>query len=743
MARFTTATFTTASCAGSGGTVDHELTIPSNTLDIGRLKITPSDATGDNIVQIFRTAARGLSDLLYTTDRWTAASFCDPADISGNEYNQGWLVPYFDKDESLKLHFRFTNYHTSAKTFAVEVDYEYVATDDPGIVGAPEGLVVQATANGLTILTGVLAQRNTATIYEAEFRAKRIGVGDVLKNQDLRLVSEGGTFIPDGVDNLSVTGLTAIPGGRNYTFTSADQGRWYYAWRLKNSVGWSRWSDGNVYPQNVGNWVLTQTYEDTGPPSDWEVWLEEGTVTGTVIVHATRPKVNGNNLLWWLVQVKDGDTGAWITLDANTSPSEVHYDGSATAHTRDATDASKITKATSGWGAAVPGDLILLDYRAVTPLDFGVNFCQWGTVDRIDGNALYVNGGWNPANLTNITLKIVKPPWNWTGNGYLGLESNRGMWGAGPENNGLGAGWILGNQATEFVSGEIQIPTTITKPEARVWFQNTFCRSDNNRHSSGMSGGTALIVAPVSWTDFNNRKYWLPIYPAPTWATLTFDEVTGEVSMQGTGGGVQYHHGICGVRSRFKLHPDITGAVEVYAKFTDFVLPVGLRNKVSGAGGTFFGFAVILNNQDRAKYNGSGVSIMTTETTSGNVMLDAVWYYQNWFPSSYLKDWNAFQYSRTANIARPTAGSTVEMKWTFGAAPYGYAGNARQTQSISYRVGESGSWTTTTPTWAGEGAQWELGALELFIGMMGNDRLQDAGAILNTVSVLKGMIEFC
>lgn len=741
MSRFATATFTTGLCAGNGGYLDHDLTIPSNTLDIGKIKVTPSDASGDNVVQIYGSSSRPLADLLYTTAKWQQALYVDPRDHVGDEYGQGWVCPYFDKNESLKLHFRFYNYHTSAKTFSVEVDYEYISTDDLGIVGAPEDLTVKAAANGLTILTGVIAKKNTATITEAEFRAIRLGVGDLIVNQDLRLVSEGGSFVPDGIDKLRVTGLVAGPNGCNYTFVSGDHGRWYYAWRLKNSVGWSRWSDGNAYSQNTPHWVRTQTYEDTGPPSDWEVWIEEGVGTGTIVVHATRPKVNGNNLLWWIVQIKDGDSGAWITLDNGASPSEVKYNGSATAHTLDSTDGSKLTKAESGWGSAVRGDLILLDVRGVVPLDFNVNYCLWGTVDRIEGNSLYVSGIWNSVQShTNLTLKIVKPPWEWAGGGYLGLESNQGMWGSGPENEGLGKGWILGDESTEFSTDAIQIPTTVKNPEARVWFQNLYSRSDDGRRSSGMQGGTALIKPPTNWYNFNDRRYWIPVYPGSAWGTLSFNGVTGKATMSCASNNT-YHAGISGVRARFRLHPDSTGRMEVYAKFTNVTLPVGTRAH-SGNAGDVFGIGIHVSNECSVTGNCVGCMLMTAGTDAGQVCLNAPFYWMGRTPNPYGGQYEPWYHAPSPNFARPTPGAIVELKWSFGVDPSSYWKYVRQTYAVSARVGGSGPYTSKTITWAQEGVTFAMGHMELFVGLAGNCKLAGGTATLEQVSIINGLCEF-
>lgn len=733
MGRFTTATFTTGSVAPGGGTLDYDLVILSNIIDICRIKITPSIATGNNIVAIYKTASRGGGDLLYVTEPWADTEFIDPADTSGVEFNQGWVCPYYDDDQSLKLHFRFTNNHTVAKTFDVEIDYEYSSLNESGVVGSPEDLRVTGIANGLTITTGCQAMKNTSTITEAEFRAIRL---DALNNsvpQDLRLVSEGGTFVPDGVDKLQVIDLFATPAGANYSFVSVSQGKWYYAWRLKNSVGWSRWSDGNINPSTVMDWVKTQAYSDTGAPSDWEVWLEEGPQANTVVVHATRPKVNGNTLMWWFAQVKDADSGSWIALDSGTAPSEVKYDGSLVAHAT--SDRCVITKNDGlGWGTAASGDLVLIDYRGLTPLDFGVNFCLWAQLKTVvDNNTIEIGGPMSElVNFSNLTIKIVKPPWSWTGSGYLGAEPNMGFWGSGPENDGLGPGWILGNDASEFSSNSFQIPAGVTNPEARVWFQNLNCRSDNNlTHSTGMGGGTALIKGPCSLSNFNDRNYWLPIYPMPSWGTLTFSKTDGSCLMATKTGNLSHHYGRSGIFSRFSVSVDELSQVSVYAKFTNVTLPVGIDSEDVLMVGIF-----VLGSLPNQGSSFDGAVAIVKGTDSSEISLNAPYVKSNIQKDISYAVAEPLWYPGTTTIPYPASGSTLELIWTRSASTY-----RLYTANNQYRIGGSGAYTSKSATWVGVGYRSWFD-LELFIGIMANCRLTGFTAKLTQVSILNGNIEF-
>lgn len=727
MGRFKSDTFTTGSVAPNGGVLNYEHVVMSNTLDVVKITVVPSIAAGTNVFSIHRKAARSISDLQYTTQSWTGAQFFEPVNLGGADYNGGWIIPYYDVDESMNLHLRFTNNHTVAKTYTVTIEYEYLASTNQGVVGSPEGLKAAGQANGLEILSGVIAARNNSTITEAEFRATYIPTGDPLIPQDMRTVAEGGTWAPNGTTRIQVTGINAGPGGAQYSWTSASQGRWYFVWRLKNSVGWSRWTDGNTTPQYVVQWVLTQNTSDIGPPADWEVWIEEGPSTGTIIVHATRPKTNGNNLLWWVIQVKDADSGSWIALDNGAFPSEVKYDGSGIDHDL-INNGLVISKASGGWGTAARGDLILMDVRSGI---FNVNYCQWGTVDQIVGSTLvFQGGGWRPQATTALRIKIVKPPWIWTGNGYLGDQSNHGYWGQGEaDNNGLGAGWIHGSPLQEFVSQPISVPTTITNPEVRVWFENIYCRSDDNRNSSGISGGTGVFVAPQDFTNFNDRNYWIPVYPPATWGTLVFG-VDGRVTMA-TKTTETTHYGQSGIKPRFRLYSDINGQIQVYMKWSNVTFPVG-----SVAGDVLALCGMIFTGRFWDLGFTSGAALLISGTSGTQLALNAPYceYKKNYTP------WNSMIYPGSLNFSRPPGGSIVELIFTIKkrtvTPPY-FA-----VDSVQARIGGAGAYTSKTETWPREGFTVAQGGIEMFIGWIGNCRLTGASAILEKVSIINGIGEF-
>jgi len=747
MGRYQTATFTTGSVAGAGGVLDYDLTILANGIDISRIKITPSIVAGNQKVEIFLNASRAASALLYSTRDWSASYFADPADESGVYGLQGWIVPYYDSDETTKLHFRFTNSHTVAKTYTVEVDYEYMSTSDAGVEGVPEELFATAIANGLTITSGVVTGKNGSTNVEAEFRAKRLTTGTPNEPQDLRLVSEGGAFVPDGVSNLQVTGITATANGAQYIWVSASAGRWYYVWRVKNATGWSRWTDGNLTPQNVVQYVDTQeaSLADVGPPADWEVWIEPGPSTGTIVVHASRPRTNGTNLLWWTIQIKDGDTGSWLAMDTGTSPSSVKYDGALVAHTLSA-DRCTLTKATTGWGTAAVGDLLLLDVRGG---NFDVNYCQWASIVSIGTNTLTIAGFYRPQSFSDLRIKIVAQPGSWVGSGYLGDQDNAGMWPSGDEasvNMGLGLGWIFGDYATaEFISTPITLPTTITNPEARVWFENVYCRSDNNlTHSTGMSAGVGIFTTPRTFTDFNDRDFWLPVYPHPNWGTLVFNS-SGYATMACNSPTLNAENGASGVRSRFKLYPDSSGYVQVQARWEQVTIPVGPARLGTGYQPSDFGFAICIAtfNAISWQYGSDGVWLCNKNDTSAMMGLDAAQFLpKGAYTSFYEFPYGIIAYMRTPNYTRPPSGSTVELRFTMGERDWVGWQKVFANYSIEARTGGSGGYTAVRPTWGDMGTGYPTNGFYLFIGIAGNYRLAGATARLTQVSINNGIAEY-
>jgi hypothetical protein len=366
----------------------------------------------------------------------------------------------------------------------------------------------------LSVRLGCIAWKWNDTITEGEFRAqwfdKKQGDGATV---DLRTVAEGGTFANDDDDSIIVTGISAGPGGCQYTVGRSVKGCWYYAFRLKNQAGLSVWSDGNDTPSQVKDFKETALSGSLpgpepgkpGPPAQWSVSVATGTNPNTVKISATRPALHGEFIGAILVQLKDKSTGsaASYSIDIGTNASAVYFDGTLSyTQCTLSTDGRTLTRngVSTGFGSASIGDVILMDVTGAGTFDR--DYCLWGALADYDG---YVSGGslvvpssatWiklsldgkfnlcEGADRTTVCIKIVKPLWRWTTDGYLGGEPNNGLW----------YNWYFpdGDLTTQtFISDDISIPSTldIENVEARVWFENDFSRADDDT-SSTLTGGT-------------------------------------------------------------------------------------------------------------------------------------------------------------------------------------------------------------------------------------------------------------
>lgn len=574
MAKYTTVTHTTASVAGAGGSLDFEIDIPANSVDIYKVKITPSGGTGTSVFSILKAAARAASDLVYKTQAWDDAVWYDPVEDDGGAYaerNQGFVCRYEDADLALKLYCTIVNNDANARTYDVSIDIA-ASPFTPSVLGVPDLLVAEAMANGLSIRSTVLARSNNDTIDKADFRAICVELGDPLPDfEDLRIVSEGGTFAHNGTTQLVIDDIPASAEGAVYQWVSTQHGRWYYAWRMHNSSGYSNWTDGNEDPSTVAQWVETNTNADTGPPSGWQVSIELGPRENTIIVHATRPITNGNVITGWAVQIKDAATGSWRLLDANAGAAETHYDGSAANHTM--AIATGLFGGNGGvdWDTAAVGDMLLMDVRGDG--NFNVAYCVAELVEAITASTVKTYKPLQPlpgasqsaGNYDKIRLKIVKPPWNWNSEGYMG--------GWAPGGGYWDTSWsqfkrfhLPDYTTAEWISDPIAInPTTVT-PEARVWFVNGYSINDDAAtHSTGVIGGPG-IMGPKSWTSFKDRDWWFPVLTDAARSSLTIN-ANGQVVLANTAT-LDPAYGVGGMVGRFRIYPGEDGIVQVGCSFT-------------------------------------------------------------------------------------------------------------------------------------------------------------------------------
>jgi hypothetical protein len=385
--------------------------------------------------------------------------------------------------------------------------------------GAPDDLRGYGVANGLTIAAGIVGWKWNRYVAEAEFRAKRLPAGTSATTADLRTPEEGGTLVHDGIGQIITTGITGIVQiissatlglsgrGFNRQWVSASAGRWFFCGRLKGR-SWSVWSDGNNTPSDVTDYVDTNDRADIGPPADWTVRCESGP-GNTVIVKATRPLVNGSTIFFAAAQIKlisessqitylglgglpssqprylgQSFTDAnWHEVDDDTGAAHTIYDGAAIAHVFNQ-DAGTLTLAAGDYGAAAEGDLLIMDVRGGA---FAIEWCEWGTIPAgaISGGVITGMSGFRPlasADLSDMRIRIVRGPWMWDTEGYLGAYP-----GSGIANLSFWENKPAGDAVTqEFVFPPIPLPpgATIDQIAGRVWFENPVSRSDDETYSA-------------------------------------------------------------------------------------------------------------------------------------------------------------------------------------------------------------------------------------------------------------------
>jgi hypothetical protein len=735
MGRYLVDSFTSASVAGSGGVLDFARTLTNNFIDIFKIKITPSGGGTTSKLQIFSNSTRLPAEILYDSGAFAGAVFYDPVEDNAGSYaerNEGFVARYYDTTSALSLFCRLTNNDVAAQTYAIEITYA-VSAFSANVQSSPDMLVAQSIARGLDITATVLAGKNSVGIDEAEFRAMLVAPGDALPEfEDLRTAAEGGTFAHDGTTKLIVTGIVANQEGALYQWTSSAQGTWYFVWKLHNVSGWSRWTDGNLTPQTVSQTCVTNTTYDTGAPSGWAVTLEKGPISGTYIAHVTRPATNGNVIQYWCVQVKDASTGSWRELDANAGAAETHYDGSGANHQYDPATLQFVTPA--AWGTAAIGDLVLVDVLGNGT--WTLSKCQWLVVKSISGVNMTVVGKWRP--LLNahtgggvydqVRLKIVKAPWAWITEGFLGAQPNGGFWAPtffdfSPE------GFLNDVSSREFVSAPISVPAAVTQVEARVWFENAYSRNDNsNAHSTGYIGGDGLL-GPTDYTSFTDPKWWVRLIGG-TQGTLTLN-ANGTLTFTTPLATGTNKYGFWGVAHRSRIVPDEAGLIQVTAGFTALTLDddgthentttslclfmetISSINGASGSQHTMRGIAA------RATYDsGMKLEIGEVEIQNGGAIM--------------------FEPNILTTIAMPASPFTLDLRLTIQESPtekvFGF-------YTFEYSVDSGASWTpiayTTMNTYVPGGI---VSGLKPVIVFCQNNRMTGHTGTLSTFSVNKGLI---
>jgi hypothetical protein len=655
MSRYQTLTFSRAVAAGD--TAMFALTVPYNRVNVSKIRITPTDASENWSFSIHKDGGYTTASLVYGTVTF-AGNLVDPvyADgVSVAEKNQGFVCAYEDDTQSLQMYLKIVNSGAVAQTFTGEIEVDTVYGLGVTVTDVPSGLLAKAYATNLKITSGVIATKNNASIVMGEFRAIFVSGTTDRPYYDLRTVAEGGTFVHNGTTQIIANVDSANSDGAQYIFTSASAGRWYYAWRLQNSVGWSNWSDGNEDPVRVTQYVDTRsnTTPDSGPPADWDVWIEDGPATGTLVVHATRPATNGDVINWMGAQILDTAGGTWVTLLAGSDPGHLKLDGRSNSFSLNPTTRNQITDDDSiGWGTAAIGDLVLLDVRG-GGATWNEQYCQWATIRSIGGTSITINGFFRPQSYTDMRLIIIKPPWAWTTNGF-----GVGMWPQKKSDENL---FVGDTKTREFITTAISVPSSMTSPEARVWFENDYSRADNNlTHSTGKAGFQTVRT----FEDFIDSRYWIPIYITPRWQSLTLDSVTRHATVAAVTprDSTYTHYGtIIGMKGRFRVFPDLSGVIKVRARFENVYIP-----QYAGAD-TSDDSCIVLGWQD--KHNYWSTNLYTLVLGNYQKLSDLYLFCGNIYGSDQLSLGSHSGILPTwANyipVTRPAAGYTADMRLGF------------------------------------------------------------------------------
>ena len=275
---------------------------------------------------------------------------------------------------------------------------------------------------------------------------------------------------------------------------SANIGKWFFAFRFKNSTGWSVWTDGNDTPEVVSDLVdmTAKTYYDTDKVEDWTVWMTPGP-SNSVICHASRPKIQGEKITNVAFHLRDAildPDPTFDQLDDDNDPPETTYDGTSAAHKYNNKTGviMRTDESTGGWGTADENDIVLIDVRDNG--NFGVDYCFAGTIKSagdIDTDSITIQKGmFFPVTAdsgegtsepiwTNLRIKIVKPWWFWNTEGYLGGTGD-GWWSMGFLDMDQ-RGDIL---TEEFISDPIPIPQTVDffKLAVRAIFTTDYSMTD-------------------------------------------------------------------------------------------------------------------------------------------------------------------------------------------------------------------------------------------------------------------------
>jgi len=180
--------------------------------------------------------------------------------------------------------------------------------------------------------------------------------------------------------------------------------------------------------------------------------------------------------------------------------------------------------------------------------------------------------------------------------------------------------------------------------------------------------------------------------------------------------------------------PDFT--IRVRAKFTNVTLPVGLAaadklslgiwltDGYSGYGDMWPLALFIIGTNANVKMGGSTSIGKSYDAGIGGNLADP-----------YSKGYNAYT---STSVARPVPGSTIEIIGNWGAWP---ASGIFSEQKIEWRVGGAGVYLSSTYGLIGRIYSPSYKGADMFIGWVGNCRLNGATATLTEVEIITGLGE--
>jgi hypothetical protein len=444
------------------------------------------------------------------------------------------------------------------------------------------GLQVYAYGAALRIFTGVIAEKYAGNIDMAEFRAYFLAKGTTFPTSvDLRLVTEKGTFAPNGTTSLQVEGIYADKEGADYTFVSANEGRWWIDWRLYDPIeGWSNWYSGDSTPSNVTFYldVVSDGLVDTAPPAGWAVRVVAESAT-SFFIEVDRPTSYSKRITGVAYQFRDSTAGSLRALDANAGASVVHYDGSAVNHTYDPI-ACTITKASGNYGdAATYGGLLIADVRASS---FDKQYTNWMYLlpEQFDGvtitgvKRLLPQFAMVGGKYLNVRLKIVAPLSTWVTEGYSGAQGidQQLLWQT-LDNGGDISSTIFRSKSFALPAGMV-----MANLKGRVFFTNNYSTSDDN--TEGGLGTSRLGSNPNPNGDgFNFNVFdgdnWIFLRGNPVATSYAFNN--GSLLLSGNNNYNNLSPDYCvdptGVRSRGRFYPDIVlGDLTIEASFNNYTI---------------------------------------------------------------------------------------------------------------------------------------------------------------------------